>query len=107
MQFTVLAGLVLTRTRTQVQIHIIEISSSIGDTSITLESSVSWKVGSRIVLATTDYPAVLDYRTLPSNTSMQYQRGLTFPDQTEVLTIASVDGKIVTFQEPLRYMHWG
>ena len=78
-----------------------------GDTSITLESSVSWKVGSQIVLATTDYLRALDYHTVPINTSMLYQRGAAFPDQTEVLTITAVNGNTVTFQEPLKYLHWG
>ena len=62
----------------------------IGSTTITLEESVNWKVGDRIVIATTDFPAYYDV----------------VPDQNEYKTITAVSGSTVTVDSPLKYMHW-
>jgi cell migration-inducing and hyaluronan-binding protein len=66
-------------------------TAQIGDTTITLEDSVSWKVGDRIVIATTDFP---EYSNV-------------VPDQNEVRAISAVTGTTVTLDSPLTYMHWG
>ena len=56
-----------------------------GDDLITLERTVDWRVGDRIVLASTDFDA----------------------DQAEEATIIGIDGDKVRLEEPLRYLHWG
>ena len=65
-------------------------------TTITLEKAVTWPVGSQIILVSTDFSQVIDYRILAANTTMSWSRGQPFPDQTEVYptfpaTISLVD----------------
>lgn len=56
-----------------------------GATTIKLEKATDWKVGERIVIASTDYE----------------------PLQAEDRTITSVNGNVLTLDKPLLYMHWG
>ena len=57
-----------------------------GDTTITLQQSVNWKAGDKIVIATTTYSL----------------------ENTEVMTIASVNaqGTAITLTAPLKYQHY-
>ena len=66
-------------------------TAQIGDTFITLEDAVSWKVGDKIVIATTDFPA---WEPI-------------IPDQNEYRTITAVNGNQVTLDTALTFMHWG
>lgn len=64
-----------------------------GQTKITLaEVADNWRPGDKIVLTGTEWQP-----NLPG--------GRTPPSQDEVLTIKSIVGKVVTFEEPLRYDH--
>jgi cell migration-inducing and hyaluronan-binding protein len=56
-----------------------------GSNQITLDQSVNWQVGDRIVITSTDYD----------------------PLQAEEFTITAVSGAQVTLNAPLKYMHWG
>ena len=56
-----------------------------------MEEAVTWPVGSKIVLATTDFSEIWDKRKIPAG-SLNYIRGLPAPDQSEVLTVVSVTG---------------
>ena len=38
---------------------------------------------------------------------MSWSRGQYFADQTEVLTVASISGNVITVNEPIKYLHWG
>jgi hypothetical protein len=66
-------------------------TAQIGASTITLQDSVNWQVGDKIVIATTDYPAYYDV----------------VPDQNEYKTVAGVSGNVVTLDSPLSFMHWG
>ena len=66
-------------------------TAQIGATTLTLDDSVQWKVGDKIVIATTDFSA---YYTV-------------VPDQNEYKTITNVNGNVITVDSPLSYMHWG
>ncbi|WP_299053722.1 immunoglobulin-like domain-containing protein [uncultured Polaribacter sp.] len=54
-------------------------------TSITLKETINWNVGDEIVIASTDFD----------------------PHQAEKRTITEINGKIISFVEPLNYMHFG
>jgi cell migration-inducing and hyaluronan-binding protein len=60
-------------------------TAAVGATQITLLQAPNWRVGDRIVLASTDFD----------------------PFQAEEATITAVSGSSVTFDTPLRYAHWG
>jgi cell migration-inducing and hyaluronan-binding protein len=60
-------------------------TAAVGATQITLQQSPNWRVGDRIVLASTDFD----------------------PFQAEEVTISGISGSSVTFETPLRYAHWG
>eukprot|EP01080_Neovahlkampfia_damariscottae_P008139 gene8139-12600_t len=74
--------------------------------TIQVEASVDWKAGDKIVIAGTDFSYIIDYRVnLPS--SIRWQRGREFPEQTEERTIVSVNGNQITLDKGLNYTHWG
>ncbi len=50
-----------------------------------LEREVDWRPGQQVVVASTDFDA----------------------SQTEIATIAAVNGRGITLEQPLRYLHWG
>ncbi|MEM8484100.1 MAG: G8 domain-containing protein [Bacteroidota bacterium] len=62
-------------------------TAAVGATHITLEEPVSWRAGDQIVIVSTDFD----------------------PNQAERRQISDVsaDGLVVSFEEPLNYMHWG
>ncbi|NNC41795.1 MAG: transmembrane domain-containing protein [Acidimicrobiia bacterium] len=60
-------------------------NASIGATSITLDDTVDWQPGERIVISSTDF----DW------------------EQAEERTLTSVSGNVVSFSEPLEHPHWG
>ena len=60
-------------------------TAAVGATSIELASSMSWKAGDRLVLASSDYS----------------------PDKAEEVVIASVSGRTVTLTSGLKYEHYG
>jgi len=72
-------------------------TAATGATSVSLLEAVDWRVGERIVIATSDYSQDnADTLNL-------------FPHETELRTITAIssDGKTVTFAEPLVYLHYG
>lgn len=60
-------------------------TASPGEKQIMLERAPDWKPGERIVIASTDFD----------------------PHQAEEVTIKSVIGQTVVFEQALRYQHWG
>lgn len=58
---------------------------------------MTWPVGSKIVVATTDFSEVIDSAKIPATSSIAWRRGKPFADQTEVVTVASISG-ILCFQ---------
>eukprot|EP01125_Pyxidicula_operculata_P001595 TRINITY_DN11443_c0_g1_i1.p1 TRINITY_DN11443_c0_g1~~TRINITY_DN11443_c0_g1_i1.p1 ORF type:complete len:1291 (-),score=304.46 TRINITY_DN11443_c0_g1_i1:59-3931(-) len=82
-----------------------------GSSTITVQEKIFWQPGDRIVIATTDYPTVKDYKLPESKnyTSISYYYARAFPEQTEerVIVAVSADGMTITLDEPLNYTHWG
>ncbi|KAL6059281.1 hyaluronoglucosaminidase [Balamuthia mandrillaris] len=90
-----------------------------GDTVLRLEDAVEggWRVGDQIVIASTDFSAVYKKEEVPvcnelpngATCSLNWMLGSeSFPEQSEVHTIASVDGDSVTLEgDGLQFMHWG
>lgn len=66
-------------------------TANIGATTLTLAAAVNWKVGDKIVIASTDFTA---YSTV-------------VPDQNEYRAIKAISGNVITLDTPLSYMHWG
>ena len=64
-------------------------TANAGDTTLTLSSSVDWKVGDRVILASTEY-------THEDEATKQH----------EELTIAGVDGRVVTVASALKHRHF-
>lgn len=60
-------------------------TAQVGATSLTVACDIDWQVGDEIVVSSTDFE----------------------PNQAERRIITKVEGRIVSFDEPLRYMHWG
>ncbi len=60
-------------------------TAAVGATQITLLQQPNWRVGDRIVLASTDFD----------------------PFQAEEATITAISGTSVSIDTPLRYAHWG
>ncbi|KAG2382836.1 hypothetical protein C9374_004803 [Naegleria lovaniensis] len=81
-----------------------------GSRNIILNYGVKWQVGNSIVIASTDYGEVLDMRTdPPPSPDLDWQTGVPFPDQSEKFTISAIsaDGKNITLDKPLAFIHWG
>jgi hypothetical protein len=78
-----------------------------GATTLTVENYISWTPGTKFILATTDFSEIISSGLIPPTSSVAWQRGLASPDQSEVLTVASVSGKVITVKEPLKFLHWG
>lgn len=77
-----------------------------GTSQIVVEDSVNWNVGDSIVIANTDFSYVVDFNiNLPS--SVNWQRGRAFPEQTELRRITAINGKVITLNQSLSYTHWG
>lgn len=83
--FAVMGGIVDLHGRPDVSWTKLAATAPEGARSITLERTVGWRPGERIVIASTDF----DY------------------DQFEERTITAVDGDTVSFAEPLEHPHWG
>jgi cell migration-inducing and hyaluronan-binding protein len=66
-----------------------------GATTIQIDDTVTWPVGSKIVLATTDFSEVIDSTKIPASSSINWRRGKAFADQNEVLTVASISGNVL------------
>ncbi|PRP82932.1 hypothetical protein PROFUN_06709 [Planoprotostelium fungivorum] len=78
-----------------------------GAQTLQLQDTVSWSVGDKIVVASTDFSEVLDYRIYQSKPDYQESIGQPFPDQNEVRVITAVNGNQVTIDRPLNFTHWG
>ncbi|EFC49255.1 hypothetical protein NAEGRDRAFT_56847 [Naegleria gruberi] len=76
-----------------------------GSNRIKTIDATQWKVGDKIVLASTDFSEVVQSSAkLPSWMTGGYK----FPDQNEERTIASViDSRTFTVDLPFNYTHWG
>eukprot|EP00761_Pharyngomonas_kirbyi_P005193 gb/GECH01005198.1/.p1 GENE.gb/GECH01005198.1/~~gb/GECH01005198.1/.p1 ORF type:complete len:349 (+),score=91.13 gb/GECH01005198.1/:1-1047(+) len=81
------------------------------ETTITVQDSVDWKKGDKIVITSTDYGPIQDYRSDACNSqdSISWSCGIEFLDQNEERTITSIssDGQTLTLNQPLNWMHWG
>lgn len=60
-------------------------TAEIGATTLTLAENVNWRVGDKLVIASTDY----------------------WVDQTEERTVTAVSGSVVTIDKPLVNRHFG
>jgi hypothetical protein len=60
-------------------------TAKVGDTQITLAEKLNWRIGDKIVIASTSF----------------------YPNQAEVRTITGINGTLVTLNEPLKYNHYG
>lgn len=83
-----------------------------GSSTIVLKSPVGWKSGDEIIVVTSDF-AVHDWSTSPAR-SLIHRVGFSFGfifriknEQTEVRTVASVSGNVVTLTTPLQFEHLG
>jgi len=78
-----------------------------GTKTIQVEDAINWKIGDKIVIASTDFSEVLDYKKYQGKDDYKELIGQPFPDQNEVRTITAVDGKKITLDTGLVYSHWG
>jgi len=75
-----------------------------GSTTIKVRNSTQWQIGDKLVIASTDFGEVRDYRYL---SAPSWIRGVMFPDQNEERTIVQVvDSKTFVLNQPLNYTHW-
>ncbi|KAL9656304.1 hypothetical protein ABK040_007917 [Willaertia magna] len=82
-------------------------TASKGSQTIQLKNNVSWKVGDSIVIASTDYGEILDYRgTIPK--ALEWKRGIAFPDQNEERKVSAIQngGLTIVLDRPLNYTHF-
>jgi len=70
-----------------------------GSKVMELQEPVKWVKGDIILIASTDFSEVFNKGT--------FMKGNLFPDQHEVRSVVSVNGKTVTLNESLVYNHWG
>jgi len=83
---------------------VLDQTAYIGDTSVTLATSVQWAVGDVIVIATTDYSRRSDQAPM----DMTNQDNDVQDELRTVTGVSVVNGKsIVKFAQPLRYTHYG
>lgn len=63
----------------------------------------------KLVLATTDFSGLADNTVYPSSwRSVNWARGALWPDQTEEVTIKTIQrGNTVHLTTPLKFTHWG
>ncbi len=81
-------------------------TAAVGSATITLSAAVDWRVGDRIIIASTDYYPSIAWRSgYPSSIDWQISRG-NFPDQNEEKTITAIsaDRKTLTLNTPIRFM---
>ena len=78
-----------------------------GSTTLTVEDTLSWTVGSKVVLASTDFSELVAYNQIAVTSTLAWMRGAPSPNQNEVLTVVSIAGNTVTVAEPIKYLHWG
>ncbi|PRP77174.1 hypothetical protein PROFUN_14515 [Planoprotostelium fungivorum] len=78
-----------------------------GTKTLQLEDSINWSVGDKVVIASTDFSEVLDFKAYQGKDDYKESIGQPFPDQNEVRTIAAVNGKQITLDAPLTFDHWG
>ncbi|EFC45237.1 hypothetical protein NAEGRDRAFT_66848 [Naegleria gruberi] len=78
-----------------------------GSNQLVLRDSVAWKVGDSIVIASTDYGEVYDYRT-QKETSLNWAIGEPFPNQNEERKIVQLlnGNKTIVLDVPLNYTHF-
>ena len=78
-----------------------------GSNQLVLRDSVDWRVGDSIVIASTDYGEVYDYRT-QKETSLNWAIGEPFPNQNEERKIVQLlnGNKTIVLDYPLNYTHF-
>ncbi|KAG2386048.1 hypothetical protein C9374_003197 [Naegleria lovaniensis] len=78
-----------------------------GTNTLQLRDSVKWRVGDSIVIASTDFGELYNYRTV-TNASLNWARGEPFPDQNEERVVTQIlnGGKTIVLDRPLNYTHF-
>jgi len=85
----------------------LDVTAKKGTSTITVRQNTSWRVGDKLVIATTDYSDLYHWSDIVPQ-SLEWKKGFGFKDQNEERTITQVvNSRTFILNSPLNYTHFG